>query len=272
MPSIKAKSQAMDDLFDDFLGEYLEESQTFSILDAESWEDNEFPVTVREFIDSKDYLNMGNEIYPQIKELLSDVTSSRDYRTCYLEIGRDSGKSVFCSLLLVYRTYLLCRLKNPQKTFKLQQDTELYNVNVSTSGDQAKNVIFAAASSYVSHCPAMSKYIKKVKVEEIEFNKRIHLACASSAVASNLGYAMFTAICDESNFMKNSNGSNNIDDMTAALEGGLIRCPDDYLLCQVSSAAGPFAFLEENIKIMQAHPTFKDLTDYQTSVSAKERN
>ena len=107
MPSIKAKSQAMDDLFDDFLGEYLEESQTFSILDAESWEDNEFPVSVREFIDSKDYLNMGNEIYPQIKELLSDVTSSRDYRTCYLEIGRDSGKSVFCSLLLVYRTYLL---------------------------------------------------------------------------------------------------------------------------------------------------------------------
>jgi len=180
---------------------------------------DEYPVGIREFLESEEYLDVNNECWPVNKEDIIELFTG-DYSEAVFDECIGAGKSYKSSLILAYLTYKLLCLKDPQAYFKLARDSKIAIVNMSRNAKQAKEVVFSELQARIDNSPWFQKYGQpdpNVK-SEMRFNKGIIVFPGNSKSTTALGYNVFAAIMDEVAWYTDTEQKDAADDMYFVLQ------------------------------------------------------
>ena len=110
--------------------------------------------------------------------------------------------SYLSSMAISYVIYKLLCLKNPQKYFDFARGTKIAFINISTSYEQAKNVVFTEIKNRIdNNAWFQANYPPDWKIKSaLKFPKNIFILPLGSNEESPLGYNIFGAIIDEASF------------------------------------------------------------------------
>ena len=175
----------------------------------------ERPVSIEEFVTSKDYLGLPplseyqytmirsmTQIYK--KETLEDLYGieegdKRWKQTCneiILQLGKGSGKDYTSTIACSYIVYLLLCLKDPAVYYGKPPGDAIDILNIAINADQAKRVFFKGFKTRVEKSPwFQGKY--NPKADSIEFEKSITVHSGHSQRESWEGYNVLVVILDE---------------------------------------------------------------------------
>lgn len=204
----------MSDL-EDFLNKFQNVQQTF----------DEIPVTLEEFVTSKDYLNFGelsDEQYSMIKaasqiyrketlyEIFNDPKDAelRWSQTCNEVIaawGKGSGKDEMSAIACAYVVYLLLCLRDPQAYFGKPKDDAIDIINVAINAKQAREVFFVKFMNRIKNCKWFQGRYRSVQ-DKVIFDKSITVYSGHSEAESQEGYNLILAILDEISGFPNDTG------------------------------------------------------------------
>lgn len=167
------------------------------------------PVSIEEFLLSREYLNVSNTIRPKIKEELISLFTEND--NCYevlLSGALRIGKTYFACCALSYHLYKLSCLYNPQTHYKLAPGSEMVFIMQSLKEDKARRNfhefkgLIDSSEYFKKHFPPQGKtknfaiFPHNIKVKPVP-------ATNTAAISENV----FSAFIDEANFMKVIKGS-----------------------------------------------------------------
>lgn len=166
---------------------------------------NERPATMEEFL-GPDYLNIRAGIRPGIYEALTDIFGQdpADLRISKFEralltgaIG--IGKTTFASIALPYMAHWVLCLKDPQGFFGLLPGSRIAFMQMSTSEQQAREVIFGDIVARIKNSawfrdnfPMDPKYTRQIR-----FEKDVWILPGDSAETTFEGYNILGGILDE---------------------------------------------------------------------------
>lgn len=146
----KAIDSLIESAFDSELDAVL--SNSWTLRDPAAYVGDKLPVDIIEFAESKKFLGLKGQLYPEIKNILIDIEDP-SIREIDLILGKGSGKSMVATIFTAYGGYQLLQLKQPQRMFGLIDATQIYSINVSVSKDQAKDNIFASLKAMLKNSP-----------------------------------------------------------------------------------------------------------------------
>lgn len=175
----------------------------------------EVPVTLEEFVTSKDFLGqpqLSEHQYTSIKAmtqiykketlqyLYGDVEGEKRWKqTCneiILQLGKGSGKDFTSTIACAYIVYLLLCLKDPAKYYGKPPGDAIDILNIAINAEQAKKVFFKGFTTRIEKSPwFQGKY--NPKVSSIEFDKSITVHSGHSEKESWEGYNVLVVILDE---------------------------------------------------------------------------
>ena len=171
---------------------------------------DERPATIREFV-GKDYLNIEARMRPAIMEelehIFGDTVSSRriaQYQRAMVTGGIGIGKTTIASVVLPYLAHWVLCLRDPQGFFNLLPGSRIAFMQMSTSGSQAKEVVFGDIKARVEHSPwFQSKYpFDSSYKNQLRFEKDIWILPGDSAETTFEGYNILGGILDEADSHK----------------------------------------------------------------------
>lgn len=166
----------------------------------------EKPATIREFL-GPDYLNLGSKIRAGLVDALesifgSEVSGERiapHYERAMLTGAIGIGKTTFASIALPYMAHWVLCLKNPQDYFGLLDGSRIAFMQMSTSEQQAAEVVFGDIFARIKHSPWFVKnypYDEKF-TKQIRFPKDIWILPGDSRETTFEGYNILGGILDE---------------------------------------------------------------------------
>jgi len=186
----------------------------------------EVPTRIREFITSPHYLNMGEEVWPSIREELDEALSLDEqgefvFNEVVLLKAIGAGKSMTSSIIFAYLVYWLLCLKDPQRFFGLARGSKIAFLNMAPSATKAKDVVFHEVKTRVENSPWFRRYfppdprIKSkllfdhVRVDEegkelegYRGQKNIAVIPGNSSKNMAIGYNVFGGVIDEAAFFE----------------------------------------------------------------------
>ena len=165
--------------------------------DPERWD--EVPVDIETFIESPDYLNLKNYVWPEVKKELIEFYAG-NYREAVFNEAIGAGKSWKASIIAIYEVYRILCLKNPQKEFNLAPRSKIAFMNMSLNAEQAKDIVFGNIQARVDESPWFIKNARRdPKIRSvIRFPaKSIYIVPGNSKESFPAGYNIFAAILDE---------------------------------------------------------------------------
>ena len=168
------------------------------------------PASINEFL-GKDYLNIEKLVRPGIKTALEEIFGKEvsGTRISYVERamvtgGIGIGKTTFASIALPYMVHWVLCLKDPQGFYDLLPGTRIAFMQMSTSEDQARDVIFGDIKAriqnskwFIENAPYDSKFTKQIR-----FPKDIWIVPGDSAETTFEGYNILAGILDEADSHK----------------------------------------------------------------------
>lgn len=226
----------------------------------------EFPVDVITFIDSPYLLNMGDEVYPKVKDEIAEMCSGR-YVEAVLTGGIGSGKTTCALVAIAYSLYELSCMVNPQGEFDLAKSSEILFVFQSLKKELSKNVDYARFKAMIDNSPYFDqvfRYDHGIE-SELRFPSRIVVKPLSGDASAAIGQNVFGGVIDEVNFMAVVEGSKQAGkdggtfDQAWAIYNSIARRRESRfmsngriagMLCLVSSKRYPGEFTD--IKIAQS--------------------
>ena len=163
------------------------------------------PASISEFF-GPDYLNIETKVRPAIRralirifgETVSPVVISRA-RRAMLTGGIGIGKTTVASIVIPYMVHWVSCLKNPQDYFGLMDGSRIAFMLMSTSENQAKQVLFGDIKARINHSPWFRKncnYDKEFK-NQLRFPRDIWVLPGNSQETSFEGYNILGGILDE---------------------------------------------------------------------------
>lgn len=168
------------------------------------------PATIREFV-GPHYLNIEDKMRPAIMEELEtifgdEVSSDRIavYALAMITGGIGIGKTTIASVVLPYLAHWVLCLKDPQQFFNLLPGSRIAFMQMSTSGSQAKEVVFGDIKARVEHSPWFQQnypYDRNFK-NQLRFEKDIWILPGDSAETTFEGYNILGGILDEADSHK----------------------------------------------------------------------
>lgn len=163
---------------------------------------NRLPVGVREFIESKNYMNKKGIIWPKLLDEIEEACSGK-YVEGVFTGGIGSGKSTAALYIQAYLLYLLSRMKDPHGEFGLDPSSEILIVFQSLNTQTAKTVEFDRFADMVKSAPYFQRHFRpRDDLESIlKFPSRIIVKHISGAETAAIGQNVISAIIDEVNFM-----------------------------------------------------------------------
>lgn len=179
----------------------------------------EYPVDIETFIDSEDYLNASEYVWPANRNDLIELFNG-DYDEAVFNEAIGSGKSFTSSIILTYIVYKLQCLRDPQKFFRLAPGSNIAIINMSKSGQQAKKVVFGEVTSRIEGSTWFQKYAlpdQKVK-SELKFPKNITIFPGNSKSTFPLGFNIFAAVMDEAAWYMETGTKDAAEDMYNVLQ------------------------------------------------------
>lgn len=235
------------------------------------------PVTPREFCVGKDFLNLGEEIYPVVlKDLAATFPGDpKEFSNMYQEVIFDeaigSGKSFKLSILAAYVAYKLLCLRNPQKFFNLAPSSKIAIMNMSVSATQAKKVVFGEIKNKIDYSPWFQRnYPPNPRIRsELQFNpsppvvevgdktvyKNIFIIPGSSSGFAPLGYNLFCGIIDEATLWRDTDNKDYVEEVYDIIRRRITsRFMDKGLIVLGGSPMYSTDFLEKRIKEHEGIP------------------
>ena len=163
------------------------------------------PATIIEFL-GPDYLNINDRVRPGLRRALvrifgktvSPYVISR-MRRALVTGGIGIGKTTFASIAIPYMVHWVSCLKNPQEYFNLMDGSRIAFMLMSTTENQAKEVLFGDIKARIAHSPWFKKncmYDEAFK-NQLRFPKDIWVLPGNSAETTFEGYNILGGILDE---------------------------------------------------------------------------
>lgn len=164
----------------------------------------ERPASILEFIGER-YLDIDAGVRPGVRKVLVDIfgEESNPYSLANVPEAMMTGaigigKTTFASIVLPYMAHWVLCLKNPQKFFGLLPGSRIAFMMMSTSEDQAREVIFADVFARIKHSVWFKKHPFDDKYKnQIRFEKDIWIVPGDSAETTFEGYNILAGIIDE---------------------------------------------------------------------------
>lgn len=158
----------------------------------------EKPVSINTFLENKLYLNLKGKVRPKIKELLNEIFNG-NYSEAVIAGAIGIGKSFLSAVAITYMLYKLGCLKDPQEYFGFSPDDSIYVMNMSTSEEHAKNIIFSAIKARIDNCQWFRNRMPydPTITSELRFPNSIYLIPGNSSETFFEGYNIFGGIIDE---------------------------------------------------------------------------
>lgn len=170
------------------------------------------PVSPEVFMLSKYYLGKKGHVYPGVLEAFCELNSGQ-YNRAILTGGTGSGKSTIVNGSILYQIYLLSRMHDPHKTFRLDPASEILTVIQSIDRSSAE-VQYKRVRTLIEH----SDYFKEKfpfdskRKSDIIFKNRIEIIPVSGNTEAIIGRNVYQAHMNEVNFMEIvSSSKKNID-------------------------------------------------------------
>lgn len=170
---------------------------------------SERPASIREFI-GPDYLNIESRVRPAVlaeieKMIGSDVNADKPTRfpRAMFTGAIGVGKTTVASIVLPYLTHWVLCLQDPQGYFNLLPGSRIAFMQMSTSGSQAKEVVFGDIKARIQYSPWFKKYpYDKGFKNQLRFPKEIWILPGDSAETTFEGYNILGGILDEADSHK----------------------------------------------------------------------
>jgi hypothetical protein len=161
------------------------------------------PVGPLEFLTSKKYLGLEDELYPKVGEEFVKMNSG-DYVEVVLTGAIGTAKTTLAVWTTAYQVYLLACLRNPQQTFGIDRSSEILFVFQSLNATLAKQLNYDRFRSLIQTSPFFTEYFPfntKINTECV-FPNRILVRPISGQETGAIGQNVFGGLLDEVNFME----------------------------------------------------------------------
>jgi hypothetical protein len=165
----------------------------------------ERPATLLEFL-GPEYLNIEKGVREKIKEVLADIIGHKvlaDRPTAFPKAlitgGIGIGKTTIASIVLPYLCHWVLCLKDPQDFFHLLPGSRIAFMQMSTSEDQAKEVVFGDIKARIAYSPWFrdNAVIDPNFKNQIRFEGDIWILPGDSSETTFEGYNILGGIVDE---------------------------------------------------------------------------
>lgn len=163
------------------------------------------PASIQEFLGER-YLNISDLVRPGLKKSLveifgKEVNGNRiaTFEQAMVTGGIGIGKTTFAAIAIPYMVHWTLCLKDPQRYYNLLPGSRIAFMMMSTSEDQAKNVIFGDIKARINNSPWFTaNYTYDTKYTNvIKFPKDIWVLPGDSAETTFEGYNILAGILDE---------------------------------------------------------------------------
>lgn len=208
---------------------------------------DEIPVDMEEFVLGRRYLNLRDSINPEKMDLL--VEFDKPYvRKCYCAAGSGGGKSFMVSIVQARQVYKLLCLRRPDLFYMLGPGSHIACINLSTSKEQARDVVFAEFIARLEAAPWFrGKYI--AQRTRARFQKGVYAMSGGTTATSYYGYHPIMGTLDEASYMFDSSTRSIAEDLTEALLKSLnTRFPRAYKLMVISTLRDTADYLYTKIE------------------------
>jgi hypothetical protein len=165
---------------------------------------DERPASIGEFLGAA-YLNIEDGVRAGVREALVDIFGEESNGTSIARVQRaiftgaiGIGKTTLASIALPYMCHWVLCLRDPQNFFGLLPGSRIAFMQMSTSEDQAKEVLFGDIFARINHSPWFKKYPYDPKFKnQIRFDKDIWVVPGDSSETTFEGYNILGGILDE---------------------------------------------------------------------------
>ncbi len=169
----------------------------------------ERPATLLEFL-GPDYLNCDEMTRDAIKECLANIMGHEVsalkptvYELAMITGGIGIGKTTIASIVLPYLVHWCLCLKDPQRFFGLMAGSRIAFMQMSTSEQQAKEVVFGDIKARINHSPWFKKYPPDPAFKnQFRFERDIWIIPGDSTETTFEGYNILGGILDEADSHK----------------------------------------------------------------------
>lgn len=165
---------------------------------------DERPASITEFLGA-DYLNIEAGVRPGVRQALVDIFGEESNGESIAVVQRaiftgaiGIGKTTLASIALPYMCHWVLCLSDPQDFFGLLPGSRIAFMQMSTSEDQAKQVLFGDIFARINHSPWFKKFPYDPRFKtQIRFAKEIWVVPGDSSETTFEGYNILGGILDE---------------------------------------------------------------------------
>jgi len=164
------------------------------------------PASIMEFL-GPGYLNIFHKVRPGLKkalrEIFGDIVGTHriaKYERALFTGAIGIGKTTFASICLPYMAHWVLCLKDPQEYFDLLPGSRIAFMQMSTSEQQAREVVFGDIFARIDHSPWFRKFYPRdpSMKRQIRFStKDVWILPGDSRETSFEGYNILGGILDE---------------------------------------------------------------------------
>lgn len=167
-----------------------------------------FPVTIREFMESEDFMGELTNTWPSLKKQLEEMnpdvfTGATPVYECLLGGATGTGKTFLSDKSNSYQLYLLSCFDQPQALWNKSRSTRIVLMFMSVSQTVCKRVIYEPFRNDFLAMPYSKRFVQydKYKQSSLVLSGNIEVVPALAALNSMVGQAVIGGILDEVNFM-----------------------------------------------------------------------
>jgi hypothetical protein len=165
----------------------------------------ERPASIVEFLGER-YLNIESGVRPGLKGVLTDIFGKKSnpyslakFKEAMMTGAIGIGKTTFASIALPYMAHWVLCLRDPQGFFDLLPGSRIAFMQMSTSEDQAREVVFGDIFARINHSPWFKAHPHDPSFKnQIRWpGKDIWIVPGDSAETTFEGYNILGGILDE---------------------------------------------------------------------------
>lgn len=163
---------------------------------------NHDPVGVREFIESKEFLDAGDSIWPVIMDELEEINSGK-YIELLLTGSIGSAKTHIAIYTIAYQLYLMSCMDEPHIAFGQDRSAELMIIFQNINEPLAK-IPYKRFRSIIHNSPYFKNHFpyNKDLESEMQFPHNIVVKPVGGSMTAVLGQNVIMGLLDEVNFME----------------------------------------------------------------------
>lgn len=224
----------------------------------------ERPATILEFL-GPHYLDIERHVRPAVKQVLIDLFGTRtnpervaNYTRGIFTGAIGIGKTTLASIVIPYMAHWVLCLKDPQGYYDLMPGSRIAFMQMSTSANQAKEVVFGDIKARLENSPWFNKkypYDRTFK-NQIRFQKDIWILPGDSAETTFEGYNILGGVLDEIDSHKKTKVKDYAEQGYSTIHGRITSRFQErgfiLLVGQMKSASG---FAAKMYKDMKQDPT-----------------